>query len=60
MFKKVQCICMKYWITACSQACAGKSVVRQTDHVCMTIAVDWDAKQQTKQTKTKQLKLIFI
>ena len=29
-----------------------KSVVRSTDHLNMTIAVDWDVKPQTKQTKT--------
>ena len=30
-----------------SQACSGKSVVRLTDSVDMTIAVDWDGKPQT-------------
>ena len=35
-----------------SRACAGKSVFRLTDHLKMTIAVDWDEKQQTKQTNT--------
>ena len=32
-----------------SQACPEKSVVRLTDHLGMTIAVDWDVKLQTKQ-----------
>ena len=32
-----------------SQACPGKSVIRCTDHPNMTIAVDWDVKNQTKQ-----------
>ena len=31
-----------------------KSVMRWTDHPDMTIAVDWDVKHQTKQTKTKR------
>ena len=31
-----------------SQACPGKSVVRLTDRLDMTIAVDWDVKPQTK------------
>ena len=30
-----------------------KSVVRWTDCLNMTIAVDWDAKPQTKQTNTQ-------
>ena len=34
-----------------SQACRGKNMVRLTDHLDMTIAVDWDIKPQTKQTK---------
>ena len=33
-----------------SQACPGKGVVRLTDCLNMTIAVDLDAKQQTKRT----------
>ena len=32
-----------------SQACPGKSMVRLTDHLDMTMAVDWDIKPQTKQ-----------
>ena len=35
----------KYWLT-----CLGKSVVRLTDCLNMTITVDWDIKLQTKQT----------
>ena len=31
-----------------SQACPGKSVVRSTDRLDMTLAVDWDVKNQTK------------
>ena len=31
-----------------SQACPEKSVVRLTDRLDMTIAVDWDLKQLTK------------
>ena len=34
-----------------SQACPRKSVVRLTDRLNMTIAVDWDIKPQTKQNK---------
>ena len=32
-----------------SQACPGRSVVSWTDHPDMTIAVDWDVKNQTNQ-----------
>ena len=42
-------MCMKYWLTACSSL-PGKSVVRLTDRPIMTIVVDWDVKQQNKQT----------
>ena len=41
---------LKY-VHALSQACTGKSVARLTDHLYMNIAVDWDVKPQTKQTK---------
>ena len=34
------------------QACPGKTVVRLTDRGAMAIAVDWDVKQQNKQTNT--------
>ena len=45
-------MCTKYWLTACcSQACLGKSVVRWIDLLDMTIAVNWDVKHQTKQSK---------
>ena len=37
-----------------AQACPGKSVVRLTDHLDMTVTVYWDVKQQNKQ-KTKQI-----
>ena len=34
-----------------SQACSGKCVVRFTDKLSQTLAVDWDVKQQAKQNK---------
>ena len=34
----------------CLSNLPGKSVVRWTDHLVMTIAVDWGVKQQNKQT----------
>ena len=37
---------IKYWLTAKS-----KFAVRLTDHLNMTMFVDWDVKPQTKQTK---------
>ena len=33
------------------EACQGKSVVRRTDRPAMTIAVNWDVKQQNKQNQ---------
>ena len=36
-------------VNCLSQACPEKSVVRLTDHLGMTIAVDLDVKLQTKQ-----------
>ena len=45
-------MCMKYWLTAWSslpKLAKEKSVVRSTDCLDMTIAVDWDIKHQTKQ-----------
>ena len=39
-------MCTKYWLTAYS-ILPRKSVVRWTDLPDMTIAVDWDVKQQT-------------
>ena len=41
-------MCTKYWLTAQSELALEKSVVRLTDHLDMTIAVDWDVKQKTK------------
>ena len=38
-----------------SQACPGKSVVRWTDRPDMTIAVDWDVKNQTKPKQTNHI-----
>ena len=45
--------CTEYWITAWSKLALEKRVVRLTDRLDMTIAVDWDIKQQTKQRKEK-------
>ena len=42
-------ICTEYWLTAWSKHAQEKSVVRLTDHLHMTIVVDWDIKEQTKQ-----------
>ena len=41
-------------VCARSTGCPGKSVVRSTDCPNMTIAVDWDIKQQTNQTKSQE------
>ena len=41
-------ICTNYWLTACSNL-PRKKCVRWTDRPPMTIAVDWDVKQQNKQ-----------
>ena len=35
-------MCNKYWLIA------GKSIIRFTNHLDMTITVDWDVKQQIK------------
>ena len=35
-------MCTKYWLT-----CPGKKCDRLTDRPAMTIAVDWDVKNQT-------------
>ena len=43
-------MCTKYWLTACSSLPRKKSVVRWTNRPAMTIAVDWDVKQQNTQT----------
>ena len=37
-----------------------KSVVRRTDHPDMTIAVDWDVKHQTKQTKNQDEHAFYL
>ena len=46
-------MCTMYWLTACKLA-HEKSVVRLTDRLDMTIAVDWDVKPQTNQIKHLQ------
>ena len=38
----------KYWLIAKSKLAQEKNVVRLTDHLNMTIAVDWDFKLQIK------------
>ena len=40
----------KYWLTAYVLSMSRKSVDRLTDRLDMTIVVDWDVKQQIKQT----------
>ena len=42
-------MCTKYWLTTKSKLAQEKSVVRLTNHLNMTIAVDFDGKPQTKQ-----------
>ena len=37
------------FVNRLSQACQGKSVVRWSDCLAITIAIDWDVKLQTKQ-----------
>ena len=49
-------MCTEFWLTSLSKLVLEKSVVRLTDHLDMTIAVDWGIKPQTKQTN-KQLKV---
>ena len=39
------------YCTVKSKLAQERSVIRLTDHLDMTIPVDWDVKQQTKQTK---------
>ena len=46
-------MCTEYWLTA-SKLAQEISVVRLTDHLEMTIAVDWDIKLQTKKTNKGQ------
>ena len=50
---------MKYWLTL-SQANPGKTMVRWTDHLDKTIAVDLGVKPQTKQNKQTGLCLKCI
>ena len=55
-FKKCCCqlrakVCARRTGKPLVQVCPGKSMVRWTDLPVMTIAVDWDVKQQNKQTK---------
>ena len=45
-------MCTEYWLAAYSKLAQEKSVVRSTDCLYITIAVDRDVKQQTNQ-KTK-------
>ena len=42
-------MCTEYWLTALSQLGQDKSMVRLTDHLNMTIIVDWDVILQTDQ-----------
>ena len=47
-------MCTEYWLTALSLSLnllRKKSVVRLTDHLDMTIAVDRDVKPQTNRSK---------
>ena len=37
-------MCTEYWLTSSSKLTHEISVVRLTDHLHMTIAVDWDVK----------------
>ena len=39
-------MCTENWLTVDYQLAQEKSVVRLTDHLSMTIAVDWDVKPQ--------------
>ena len=43
-------MCTEYWLIAWSKL-AEESVGKLSDRPNMTIAVDWDVKSQTKQTK---------
>ena len=43
--------CTEYWVTV--KGLPRKSVVRLTDQLNMTIAVDWDIKPQTNQTNKR-------
>ena len=52
-------MCMNYWLTACSSL-PRKKLVRCTDRSAMTIAVDWDVKQQKKISKKKIISLVQI
>ena len=49
--------CTNYWLTACSSL-PRKIVVRLTDRPAMTTVIDWDVKQQNKQTKILSLNVI--
>ena len=49
-----ECMWTKYWVTCLvNLSLPRKSVVRLTDCSDMTIAVDWDVKTQTKQSKNQ-------
>ena len=37
-----------------------ESVLRLTDHLNMTIAVDWDVKPQTKQAKIRDCNTVYL
>ena len=39
-------MCNEYWLTALSKLTKEKSMVMLTDHLNMTIAVDWDVRPQ--------------
>ena len=52
-------MCTKYWLTV-YESLPRKSLVRLTDHLNMTKAVDWEVKAQTKPNKISQLIRINI
>ena len=56
---KWKCV-TKNWLTVYSQSCPGKSVVRWPNRPDMTIAVDWDVKNQIKQKTNKAKAKLFI
>ena len=48
----IESMCMKYWLTSLPR----KSVVRLTDHLDITIDIDWDIKPQTEPPQNDILK----
>ena len=56
-------MCRKYWLTACSSLPRKKVWLGELTIPDMTIAVDWDVKQQTKPKPKKKegfMKSVFI